>query len=101
MVYICAWPAPPLAAGPMDLLQHSGPRAQPQARTAIRLRDQHREEPGFGQRGDERGGIRALAVQGAPVGAREPGAEFAHRVPDFGKGLVGVVGHKILLAPPL
>ena len=93
MVYICAWQAPPLQPERWISSSTAAAAAEPQARAAVFLRDQHRQEPGLGQGGDELGRILPLAVQGAPIVAGEPRAQPAHRLADFGKVLVGVLGH--------
>ena len=59
------------------------------ARTAIFLRDQHRQKPGLRQGGDKRCRIGPLPVQRPPVRAGEARAKLAHRLADFGKGFGG------------
>ena len=74
-----------LGAGCMDFLQHRRRRRKPQARTAIVLGDQHRQETRLGQGLHELFRIGAFAILRAPVFARELGAEPAHRLADFRK----------------
>jgi len=77
----------------MDLLQHRGPGREAKPGPAILFRDQYGEEAGLGQRGHELGRIFALAIERAPVLAGKPRAQLAHRLADFGEGLVGIVTH--------
>jgi hypothetical protein len=51
---------------------------------AVFFRDQRRKESGLGQRVDELGRVGALAIELAPVFAREAGAQRAHGSPDAG-----------------
>ena len=74
----------------MDLLQDGVRRRQAQARPAVLLRDQHRQEARLGQRAHELGRIGALAIQLPPVLAGEAVAQLADGVTDFRKGFVGV-----------
>ena len=50
IVYICAWQAPPLQPGALDLLQHRRCCRQRQAGAAVLLGDQRGEIAGLGQR---------------------------------------------------
>ncbi len=61
---------------------------QRQPAAAVLLRDQRREKAGLGQRRHELGRIAALAIELAPVFARETGAERAHRGADLRKVVV-------------
>ena len=93
MVYIWAWQAPPLQPERWISSSTAAAGGEAQARAAVFLRDQHRQEARLGQGGDELGRIAPLAVQRAPVGAGKARAELAHRLADFGKALAGVMVH--------
>src|SRR6266498_1461690 len=88
-----------VAARRLDLLHDHcrGGHAQPAA--AILFRDQRGEEAGLGERRDELGRIAALAVERAPIFARELGAEGANGLADLceiiGRGTHFSLGHVI------
>ena len=71
-----------VAAGALDLFQDGRCRRQFQPGAAIFLGDQNREIAGLRQRVDELLRIRHLAVELAPVFARELGAELCDGVAD-------------------
>src|SRR3546814_395845 len=77
-----------VAAGPVDLLKHRRCRLQPESRTTIILRYEHREKTGLGERIHELPGIGALPVQPLPIFSREIGAEPADRLADLGIALL-------------
>ena len=70
-------------------LQDGGGRGQALAAAAVLLGDQHAEEAALGHGLDEGGGVGALAIQLAPVGAGEAGAQGGDRLADRAEG--GVV----------
>ena len=84
-----------VAAGAVDFLQHRRAAPQPQARAAVFLRDQHRQEPGLGQGGDKLGRILPLAIQRPPIGA----GNRAHSLRTASRISGKVVSHGASLAP--
>ena len=91
-----------VAAGAMDFLEDRGRGAEPQSRAAEFLRDQHGEVAFPRQAIDERLGIRAFAIERAPIFSGEVAAEPRHGVADFGmvRRLVGWKRHG-LRTPPI
>src|SRR3546814_14259525 len=77
-----------VAAGPVDLLKHRRRRLQPDSRTTIILRYEHREKTGLGQRLQLLPGVGALPAQPSPIFSRESGAELATRLAPVGIGLL-------------
>jgi hypothetical protein len=83
---------PAVAAAGVHFLEHRRGRGQAEAAAAVLLRDQHAQEACVRQRADEVRGVRALAIQLAPVLAREAGTDGADGVVDLGQRFVGGVG---------
>src|SRR6266446_7980601 len=73
-----------IASGALDLFENRGCGGQFQPGAAIFFRDQYREVSGLGQRVDEGSGIGHLAVELAPVFARELRAQLGDGVADVG-----------------
>ena len=92
MMYICAWQAEPLQPLAWISSMITAAAVRLSAGAAIFLGDQGGEEAGLGQRPDEGGRIFALAIERAPVFAREVGAQRADRAADFGELLALMVG---------
>ena len=87
MMYICAWQAPELQPWWLISCEDQRRVAQPEAHAAVLLGDQRGQPATLGQRRDERLGVRALAIELAPVLARELPAELRDAVPD--RDLIG------------
>ena len=82
MMYICAWQAPELQPWRLISWRISAASASPRPMPAVLLGDQRREPAALGQRRDECLGVRLLAVEIAPVLARELPAELRDAVAD-------------------
>ena len=76
-----------IRARAVDLLQNGTGGLQPQTRSVIFFRDQHRKKARLGQRGHEFAWIGALAIKLLPIFTREARAQPPHRFADFRKGL--------------
>src|SRR5215212_5413583 len=73
-----------VAAGALHLLEDRGGRRQRQPRVALYFQDQHREVAGLGERVHELAWVAVLAIELAPVFARELRAQPDHRLADLG-----------------
>src|SRR5215207_9179074 len=73
-----------VAAGALHLLEDRGRGRKRQPRAAVFLRDQHREVAGLGERVHEFARVAVLAIELAPVFARELRAKPDHRLADLG-----------------
>ena len=67
-----------VSAGAVDLLEDDGRFGEGESRAAVVLRNERGEVAGLGQRRDECIGVRAAAVELAPIDVGEPRAEFAN-----------------------
>ena len=74
-----------VAARFVNFFQDRGGGGNAESAAAVLLGDQDAEEAGLGQGAHELGRIGALPIQGAPIDAREPGAERFYRGADVGE----------------
>ena len=82
MMYICAWQAPELQPWWLISWRISAASLEPEPHAAVLLGDQRGQPAALGQRRDERLRVRALAIELAPVLARELPAELRDAVAD-------------------
>src|SRR5467141_3713810 len=81
-----------IAAAGLNLLHDGGGLDQRKTAAAVLLRDERREEPSLGQRRHEFAWIGALAIELAPILARETGAQRTHGRADLRKLVGGMFG---------
>src|SRR3546814_16975961 len=79
-----------VAAARLDILHNDGGRGEIQARTAISLRNERRQEARLGQALAKSGRIFRLAVEVAPIFAGKVGAERTNREAEPRVGKEGV-----------